>query len=136
MAEQRRSKAREVVEHLYESAATRAPEEKPHRPQMQLRRDMPAVEVGETTPVVDALAQLQAEHIGTLALRTPDGDAKAVVLSVEQYLDFVGRELERHAPGVATNGRIMLSDAGLKPLHVEQVDPTEPWQVLPTQVIV
>jgi hypothetical protein len=135
MAEQPRSKASEVVQHLYEDAATREPERKPRRPQMQLRRDMPAVEIDETTPAAEAVAGLQAEHVGTLALRTPDGDAKAVVLSVERYLELVNRELERNAPGVLSNGRIMLTDAGLKPLHVEQVDPTEPWQVLPRQVI-
>lgn len=135
MAEQPRSKASEILRHLRESATTRVADEKPHRPKMQLRRDMPAVEIDETTPATEALAELQAEHVGTLALRTPDGDTKAVVLSVDRYLEFVSRELERNAPGVASNGRIMLTNAGLKPLHVEQVDPTEPWEVLPRQVM-
>lgn len=135
MAEQQQSKASEALRHLRESAATRAPEEKPRRPQMRLRRDMPAIEIDETTPVAEAVAELQAEHVGTLALRAPDGEARAVVLSVERYLEFVNKELERNAPGVTTNGRIMLTDAGLKPLHVEQVDPTEPWQMLRRQVM-
>jgi len=128
------SKARQVVEHLYRSAAAREPDKGPDRPRLQLRRDMPTVEISETTPVVDALAQLQTEHVGTLALRAAGGDAKAIVLSVERYLEFVGQELERHAPGVVSNGRTMLTDAGLKALHVEQIDPTEPWETFPTQL--
>jgi hypothetical protein len=128
MAEHR-SKAAFAREHLIESAASREEREQPKRPQLQLRRDAPSIEVGNATRITEALHELKTERIGTLALREPDGRPQAVILSVERYLELATREVE-NAPAVVSKGLEWVSDDALKTSHVEQVDPSEPWGVM------
>jgi hypothetical protein len=131
MAEQQSSKARRVLQGLYESAATRTPQQTRERPKLQLRADTPSLEANATT--AEALQMLEVEQVDTLALHGSDGEPKAVVVSVGRYLALAAREAEE-APGVAANGHVWMPDESLKESHVEQVDPTQPWEALPRQV--
>ena len=133
MTEHQPNKARRTLEQLYEGVASRVPVPTPERPKLELRVDMPAIEAGEMTRVTDALHELDAEGVDTVAIRGTAGEPKAVVVSVERYLDLVAPEVER-APGVVTNGQIWMTDEDLKASHVQQADPTQPWGILPPQI--
>jgi hypothetical protein len=126
----RKGKATELLDDLMSHPLS--PEEvarrQPHIPELRLRDDTPAVEIAETTRVQDVLGRL--EDTDSLALRNSAAEPLAVVISVERYLELVGKELARdpwHKVGTL-DGRVVPRDEDLAAGHVEQVDPTAPWQ--------
>lgn len=76
-------KATELDDHLAQRRLT--PEEMDERrggkrPELQLQRDMPAVEVRETTKAQEVLTRLEQEDTHVIALRDPKAGVKAVVV--------------------------------------------------------
>jgi hypothetical protein len=126
---ERRSKASELVDDLMQrspSAQARA-ERHPKVPELRLRADTPALEVTDATPVSDALEELRSQGLGTIALRSPDAEPTAVVLSVERYLELAGKELLNGVDMVARDGIMVPSESAFAISHVEQVNPNDTW---------
>lgn len=101
----------------------------PALPELRLRADAPALEIDETTTVMDALERLESSDIGALALRTPRGtDPTALIIPVERYLELVGKEL-LHSPSkvVGESNDFTPPDAALEAVNVEQVDAAANW---------
>ena len=103
-------------------------ERHPKVPELRLRADVPAVEIDETTPASSVIAHLRDENVGTVALREPDTSAAVIVISIERYLDLVGKELasDPFNKEVGLNG-IAPTEAALAASHVEQVNPSDTW---------
>lgn len=132
MAEQPpRSKASEVVEQLRRRAA---PKEERKLPELRLRADAPALAIDETTPAQGVLDRLRISEVGALALREPDAEPAAVVISAERYLELIGKELLTDRSTIASNGRRMLMESALAGSYVEQVNPYEAVKEFPRQV--
>ena len=68
-------------------------ERRGNRPEVRLRADVPAVEVGMVTRAREVVNRLQGDDISTLVLRMPNGEVAAVVVPVERYLDLASLEL-------------------------------------------
>lgn len=125
------SKASKIVDDLTSHPLTseEMAKRRGSRPELRVRSDAPSIEINETTPAAETIARLEARHTDTLALREPGGEAKAVVLSIERYLELIGTELATDPFNkVATlDGRITPSDTAVAAAYVEQVDPTDTW---------
>lgn len=132
MAEQQhpRSKASEVVDRIRQHV----PKEVKKLPELRLRADAPVLEVDAATPAQAALDRLQASEVGALALRAPDAEPTAVVISVERYLELIGKELLTGRSTIASQGRIILRESALAGSFVEQVNPDEAVMELPREV--
>jgi hypothetical protein len=134
MAEQSRSKAAQVAHDLVTQPI---PEGERRRrglllPELRLRANTPTVDINETTSVGAALTRLEGEQGGTLALREPSGEPKAIVLSVERYLQLVSKEINSAPKVGALDGRVMPTDDAFANAHVEQVNPAESWGIQPS----
>lgn len=97
------------------------------RPEMRLRADVPAIEVGMVTRAREVVERLQGDDLSTLALRTPNGEVAAMVVPVERYLNLASLELKAGPKEGRFDARIMPSDAALEAAGVEQVDPNATW---------
>jgi len=130
MTEQRPTKASKVVDRLMSRKLSprEIAERYPQAPELRLRADAPAVEIDETTPVVDVLERLGNSDIGALALRPRGADPTAVVVPIERYLELVGKEL-LHSRGkvVGASNDFRPPDAALETVSVELVDPAAVW---------
>lgn len=132
MSERSRSKAAKLV---YELTHTPMSESERVRrglvlPELRLRSDAPAIEVDDRTPVVEALSRLVGERDGLLALRTESDAPRAVVLSVDRYLQLAGQELNSASTPKVTrplDGRLAPQEAAFTRAQVEQADPNAIW---------
>jgi hypothetical protein len=97
-------------------------------PELRLREDAPAIAVTETTPARQVINSINDERSGAVIVRQNDGTAAAVVVSLDRYMDLVGKELATTASRVATlDGRVVPPQEAFSASHVEQVNPHDPW---------
>jgi hypothetical protein len=129
MAEQERDKARELGDRLLlggdpELIAKRYPKV----PELRLREDAPSEEIDSTTAAQDVIGKLTTRSVSAMALRDANGDATAVILPVDRYLELAGKELASHSAKIGTlDGRVLPAEAAFVASYVEQVDPSEEW---------
>jgi hypothetical protein len=132
MAE-KRTTASEVLERLRnrELSPRQLARMYPRVPDLRLRADTPTLDVTEATAVGDALKELQAQGIGTMALREQGAGPTAVVLSVERYLELVGTQLIRdeYSKIMRVDHVVVPTDEAFAALHVEPVNPNDTWQI-------
>jgi hypothetical protein len=95
-------------------------------PELRLRTDTPAIEIDEATSVVQALTHLREEETDTVAIREPNGEPRAIILSVDRYLELAGEEINS-APKTPRDGRLVPTNAAFERTHVDQVDPHARW---------
>jgi hypothetical protein len=126
MTEQHRSKASELADDLRRRSSSPAERETPEVPEIKLRSDAPALEVTETTPIGDALAQLRSQGVGVIALREQGGEPTAVVIPAERYIELVGTEL-LNGRKVAQGGRLVPAESAFAAVYVEEVNPGDTW---------
>jgi len=98
-----------------------------HRPEVRLRTDVPAVEVGMMTRAREVVSRLQGDDISTLALRMPNGEVSAMVVPVERYLELASLELKAGPKEGTLDGRIVPRGDRLEAAGVEQVDSSATW---------
>jgi hypothetical protein len=123
MAEHKRSKASEAVADFTNSGEV----SKPVLPELRLRPDTPTVEVRETTPITGALAHLQSDETGIIALQEPGSETTAVILPVDRYLELVGKMLVRQRTGVVNPyGQIVPHESDFAEVNVELVREKDP----------
>jgi hypothetical protein len=130
MAEQQRSKAGELVDDLIHRPLSEKERARRHPklPELRLRTDAPTVDIDATTRITDAVEQLREAQLGLLALREPDGNSAAVMLSTERYLELAGKELASDSNKVGTlDGDLAPSESAFAASHVEQVDLNAAW---------
>lgn len=124
-SEWRPGKATELDEALARRGLT--PEEVAERHgerlELQMRADVPAIEVGMDTHARDVLDRLQRDDINGLALRTPDGEVAAMVAPVDRYLELVASDLKSGPKEATIGGRLVPTDAAYASTYVEQVNP-------------
>lgn len=129
MTEQPRNKVSELTYDLVHGSLSQS--ERARRglllPELRLRSDTPAIEIDGTTQVVGALTSLGAEPSGTLALRESSGEPRALVISVERYLQLAGQEVRNAQRVSTTDGRLVPEEAAFTRTHVEQVDSRDSW---------
>jgi hypothetical protein len=130
MTEKRRSKARELANDLMHSPLSERERARRHpkMPELRLRADVPTVDIDATIGITDAVEQLRESQLGLIALREPDGNSTAVVISTERYLELAGKELASDSNKVGTlDGDLAPSESAFATSHVEQVDPNAMW---------
>ena len=118
-------RAREIV------SSTLSEEEQRRRglllPELKLRNDAPAIEIDEATPVIQALARLDSEATGALTISESHGRPRAVVLSVDRYLQLASQEINSSSRAATADSRLMPMESAFERAHVEQVDQSENW---------
>jgi hypothetical protein len=129
MDKPRRGRATEVVAQLMLRPIS--DEEMARRgriPELRLREDAPAIAVTEATPAGRVIDSINDERSGAVIVRQNGGAAAAVVVSLDRYMDLVGKELAMTASRVATlDGRVVPSQEAFSASHVEQVNPHDIW---------
>jgi hypothetical protein len=127
------SKAGDVLRHLMsrELSPRQQAQRHPRVPALRLRADTPTLDVTETTAVGDALKELQAQGVGTMALREQGTESTAVVLSVERYLELVGKELIRNEYNkeMRIDHVVVPTEEAFAASHVEPVNPDDTWEI-------
>jgi hypothetical protein len=97
-------------------------------PELRLREDAPAIAVTEATPAGQVINSINDEPSGAVIVRQSDGAAAAVVVSLDRYMDLVGKELAMTASKVvALDGHVVPEPEAFSASHVEQVNPHDPW---------
>ncbi len=102
-------------------------ERRGHRPEVRLRTDVPAMEVGVVTRAREVVNRLQGDDISTLALRSPNGEVAAMVIPVDRYLELASLELKAGPKEATLDGRVMPRPDKLEAAGVEQIDPHATW---------
>jgi hypothetical protein len=98
-------------------------------PVLRLRDDAPSIDSSGAIPIRDAAAELHRRRVGALAVRAPDGEPLAVMLSVDRYLELVGKELVNgDQKELQSDGRIVPTDAAFAVSYVEAVNLGDNWQ--------
>lgn len=126
MVERKPSKASRAVEDfMYGGNEPR----KSKLPELRLRSDMPTVAVSDKMPIADVVEQLESEGVSAIALREPSSDATTVMLTVERYLELVGKVLVGQRTGVVNSyGQFVPPESDFADAYVEQVNPKdEAW---------
>lgn len=95
--------------------------------ELRLREDAPSIEFGRVTPEI--IEHAQGEGISAITLKERGQEPTVVVLSIDRYLELVGKELaSSYTEKVGRlDGHIVPVESALTDSHVETVDPNETW---------
>lgn len=106
---------------------------RPQRPEIRLRRDVPTLDIDESTPAQEILKRVDPQDYA-LALRDADGEVKALVVPLDRYIELASGTIagDEHIQAVGGSAgedrpRIQAKPESLTALHVEQVNPRAEW---------